>query len=268
MPRKNLIPPENFAEIASRHGSIDATASALGVSVPTARKWFDEFGVPVKKRGGQEIPMPAEVPALKAAGWTVRAIAERFGVSKSMIYLWYCRNGIDRRSYRPSWSGPHPKIIYNIDPNRYRAQYAAIIADRTAGKTLEEVGRLHGITRERVRQIMAGAQIDYRLPKGLSEDNAAKLRELVMRDPPLSWMEMKKGLGMTYKTIKSHLKEMGLKKPPVYAPPPRKCDYDKLRADYATGAFSFEQLCQKHGVSKPTAYRIVSELPPSKDGGF
>jgi hypothetical protein len=42
-------------------------------------------------------------------------------------------------------------------PRRGAARLAAVIAARRAGQTLKEIGRAHGISRERVRQLLARA---------------------------------------------------------------------------------------------------------------
>jgi hypothetical protein len=100
-------------------------------------------------------PIRSLLPAICAeqyrSGLTVTAVASLHGVPFSTMYLHLLRLGVPMRKQ----GLPAGRVLPDSHPVRKipLAQIPALLADVTAGKSLEETGRKYGITRARVLQI-------------------------------------------------------------------------------------------------------------------
>ena len=109
----------------------------------------EECGAPKGKRGSKPKALPvAEMAAAYQAGATYRQVAERYGVSI----------GTARNRLLAGGVTPHPRPR---DTARSQAVYDAY----RSGRTLKQLGEEHGITRERIRQLIARYERDHGLVK-------------------------------------------------------------------------------------------------------
>lgn len=126
-------------ECAERGMSRRRTAAKLGLCTATIRKYAKLYSIEFKPNpGGID---RAELQAAADAGLSRSEAARHFGVSYGVMHQASVKLGIEFN--RPG-KGP---------ANEDRAD--AMEAMYRAGKTLEEIGGLYGVSRERVRQIIS-----------------------------------------------------------------------------------------------------------------
>jgi len=107
------------------------------------------------KRGSKPKALPvAEMAAAYQAGATYRQMAQRYGVSIVTVRNYLLAAGVT----------PHPRGV-TPDPRRYTARSQAIYDAYQLGRTLKQLGEEHGVTRERIRQLIARYERDHGLVK-------------------------------------------------------------------------------------------------------
>src|SRR6516164_7881754 len=107
------------------------------------------------KRGSKPKALPvAEMAAAYQAGATYRQMAQRYGVSIVTVRNYLLAAGVT----------PHPRGV-TPDPRRYTARSKAIYDAYQFGRTLKQLGEEHGVTRERIRQLIARYERDHGLVK-------------------------------------------------------------------------------------------------------
>jgi len=114
----------------------------------------EEYGAPKGKRGSKPKALPvAEMAAAYQAGATYRQVAERYGESIMTVRNYLLAAGVT----------PHPRglLIRPRDTARSHAIYDAY----QSGRTLQQLGEEHGITGERIRQLIARYECDHGLVK-------------------------------------------------------------------------------------------------------
>lgn len=120
--------------------TLNEAAVEANVSVPTARSYARRFGIKFVAVSIRETELVEKARSLAAAGATRNDAAAQLGCTYQQIATLSRRFDVD---FARGYAGP--------DPERAEAMSAMF----RAGKTLNEIGHVYGVSRERVRQIIA-----------------------------------------------------------------------------------------------------------------
>jgi DNA-binding CsgD family transcriptional regulator len=150
----------------------------------------------------------AAIYGLLMLGLSTEKIAAILGKSRPTIRChvapdWMPRAG-GRRVHKPE------------RPRRPRIDHAAVIAMHDGGaKTMQEVAAHFGVTRERVRQILARHGIDVRRGNGLTREqyNERLQRYHAALKPGVSTKEAVAAIGLTYQEVQAAANALGVSLP-------------------------------------------------------
>jgi predicted transcriptional regulator len=208
----------------------------------------EEYSAPKGKRGSKpggrgKLIYPAgsvaaaEMAAAYQAGATYQQVAERYGVSPMTVRNYLLAAGVT----------PHPRGV-TPDPRRYTARSKAIYDAYQFGRTLKQLGEEHGVTRERIRQLIARYERDHGLVKKRNIYGAE-----------FEWRECAKCGGIFSARPTA---------PNLYCS--RRCGLGTLDlpiaamlADYQAG-MTYAEVAAKYGVGKTTVHRHLRRagVPP------
>jgi len=116
-----------------------AIAKQTGLTIRTVRTYAEKFGFDFAERAPVSVD---QIAVLAADGLTRHQIADKIGASPNYISTIAKENGIAVR---------HSSTGVGVDRDRVEAMAAMY----RGGKTLEEIGAVYKVTRERVRQIIS-----------------------------------------------------------------------------------------------------------------
>jgi len=198
----------------------------------------EEYSARKGKRGSKPKALPVtEMAAAYQAGATYRQMAQRYGVSIVTVRNYLLAAGVT----------PHPRGV-TPDPRRYTARSKAIYDAYQFGRTLKQLGEEHGVTRERIRQLIARYERDHGLVKKRNIYGAE-----------FEWRECAKCGGIFSARPTA---------PNLYCS--RRCGLGTLDlpiaamlADYQAG-MTYAEVGAKYGVGKTTVYRHLRRagVPP------
>lgn len=132
---------ERIRELASAGMTRGEVATELDLCQPYVSALAKRSGVSFAKK---QNPLIEKIRELASQGLTRQQVADDVGVKYAYVSLLGAEHGITFA--RQAWSGAKRK------PDSREFQMAALY---TSGKTLNEIGQEFGITRERVRQLLA-----------------------------------------------------------------------------------------------------------------
>lgn len=116
-------------------------AQETGFTILTVEKYAAKFGIVFSKTSSKKSEFVSSVENLAAQGMTRQEAAASLGVDAHLV-------GRTAREHEIEFIHASTKSV-----DQQRAE--AMAAMYRAGKTLEDIGQVYGITRERVRQIIA-----------------------------------------------------------------------------------------------------------------
>jgi transposase len=141
--RQPITPPpkEKLAALYPKH-ALKAIGEMYGVSYLTARKWFRDYGIPL--RPGQKImtPPPREELAALYLKFSTREMAQVYGVHVQTVRKWFCNYGIpmDRRGGRKQQTVLPPK-----------EKLASLYPEHS----LQQIAKMYGVVHGTVRNWLA-----------------------------------------------------------------------------------------------------------------
>ena len=191
----------------------------------------------------KKIPAPENLREL-AQGRTAKEIAKVAGVSRGTALRW-----LHDADLPVSKRGAKRKTI-----EHFRARYAVMIAERQNNATLEEIRARHGVSKERVRQIMEKCGIKRpEKPAALTEAETATFRELLTRASPLTWEEITTRMGKSYETLRQIADELGVRK----INGNRKLDYEQIASEYQRGKTTLREVAERHGIREQRVWEVI-----------
>jgi plasmid maintenance system antidote protein VapI len=116
-----------------------AIAKATGLTFPTVKRYAEKFGFDFSERASAPID---EIRRLASEGLTRTQVADHLGVSANYVSKLAKDNGFELI---------HASMGVGVDLGRAEAMAAMY----RGGKTLNEIGEVYGVSRERVRQIIS-----------------------------------------------------------------------------------------------------------------
>jgi len=141
------------------------------------------------------------------AGSTVSEVAEKLGYTYGGAYMFLKKCGL--KAHRKARAEQTTYVFKDpLHQEKMANRKQVIIALFNEGKTLEEIGQLHSITRERVRQIVGKAGLTPRRETARSVDaqKVAALAAMVEQGLTLNEIKEKSDLSPAYitKALKKH----------------------------------------------------------------
>jgi transposase len=186
-------------------------------------------------------------------GDTGTAIAQREGISASTVYNILEQYGIPRDHRR----GP-------TSPSIYAERNRQIAAAYQAGETMQQIADREGISRERVRKILAGMGIAGRKPwdsgghrrkRQQRAERQARVVEAYKQGASIGQLAASEGVQV--QIIRRYLKEAGIHLPPrgnPYHDPERE---KRVVEAYVKGDDTVAAIADREGIHFQSVYRYL-----------
>lgn len=159
--RKPIPIPNDLAELIANGLSRADVAQRYGVSIFTVRNWLRKCGVKMKRGRrfgsfGQRRCDHSAIQAYRAAGMTLRAVGEKYGISFQRVH-----QIVTNSSAKPAPKPPQSRSVPPQPERRLRGREldTAIVAEWNKAKlTMREIGALYGVTRNSVARCLFNAR--------------------------------------------------------------------------------------------------------------
>ena len=204
---------------AAVNASRPPAAATTGLPYATVYRTVRLAGATARRPGGPTDEQVAQVAAAALDLHPVSQIMRDTGLTRAIIIGVLCRAGVPAPPHATTYS---PGPLSEVARVRAAARAAAMWENRQQGMTLEEIGRRHELTRQRVQQIL----IEHGHDTGWAAARPAKSAAVVARraattaaviavldaDLGITRAELARRTGATPADLRATLKDPGLRR--------------------------------------------------------